>query len=335
MFPGKIKTEIERSPLIRNILGVNVYGLAWDKFTRTVFEKIARRINSEVSRKAIESPYLIRDFILFGENEFHNILFKYDLDDIDGFIEHLKGTQNQKPYIWISGKTLQLYWNGGNAKDKKLNVLLTFLGVPIQDWDEWKNSKASRPGIPGPEIKNGVTNALRLLQKHFVGHYYRYYQKSDGSPILIKTPFIIKEDDIDIVAVETKTLGHEYKSSSMVIRNGALYVECENVDWDEKESYIFNIGFETNPQVITGVSNTLNRKGQAIAIRNILVKQDLPYDYSAAKGVEIPFSRVLDPSTEEARIIGYFKGGNNIISTAPCNTLDELMPLQSGGFVNI
>jgi hypothetical protein len=50
--------------------------------------------------------------------------------------------------------------------------------------------------------------------------------------------------------VEMKTIGHEYRSIQIAVRDGALYIDCENLDWNEKESFIFNIGFETNPQVL-------------------------------------------------------------------------------------
>ncbi|ELR68861.1 hypothetical protein C900_05687 [Fulvivirga imtechensis AK7] len=329
MIPKKIRTEIENSSVITNIIGIKSTAHDWQNFTRTTFERIARRINQEVTRKVIDAPFLVKDFLLFGEHEFDNILFKYKLKNIEDFIEHLKGMNHQKPYSWISGKTLQGYWNGGDAKDKKLNVLLTFLGVNLQDWDDWKNHREESVNPATNASSNKLNDTLWLLRKHFVGHYYRYYQKTDNSPVLIKTPFIIREDPKDIVVVETKTMGHQYKSAYMIIRNGALYIECENMDWNEKESYIFNIGFETNAQVMIGVSNTLNRKGQAIAIKNVLVKQNQPFDYHTMSGVEVPFEHRFDPSSEEARVVSFFKNGSNIITTPYCYTLEELSSLAS------
>ncbi len=318
MISGKIKAEIERSAVITSIAGVKG-GAGWGSFTRTIFERIARRINQEVTKKAIESPDLVRDFLLIGEQEFAKMLFTYKLSGMDDFLAHLSKTSTQKPYRWISGKTLQSYWNNGSAKDKKLNVLLTFLGVNLSDWDNWKLPQAEQPVMSPPD------NTLRLLQRHFIGCYYRYYQKTDSSNVLIKTPFVIREDRNDLVVVETKTLGHQYKSTAMTIRNGALYIECENLNWDEKESFIFNVGFEPNPEVLTGVSNTLNRRGQAIAIKNVLVKQSHPFDYATEAGVEISFHQHFDAGSEEACVVPFFRNSpRNIICTPYCYTLGEL-----------
>ncbi|UII23586.1 hypothetical protein [Fulvivirga ligni] len=327
MIPSRIKSEIENSPSLLQVTGVPAKGLDWKNCTRTVFERIARRINQEVTQQVIRNTYLVKDFLLFGENEFDNIKFRYKLSSMDDFVDLLKSMNQQRPYNWISGKTLQCYWNYSNAKDKKLNVLLSFLGIHSNDWDSWKTSSNGKPTWHNEKNNNGT---LYLLRKHFVGHYFRYYQKSDRSPVLIKTPFIIKEHSEEIVMVETKTLGHRYKSTYMVIRDGALYIECENLDWNEKENYIFNLGFETNPEVISGVSNTLNRKGHAIAIKNLLLKQRVPYNYDQYEGVEIPFDQALDEASEDFHILNFFRSSSdNIITTNYIHSLEELNRLAS------
>lgn len=326
MIPNRIKTNIESSPHFLEVNGISSDSKDWKHFTRTTFEKIARKINQKVSQLVIESPFLVQDFLLFGENEFENICFKHKIANPDDFIGVLKSMNHQRPYNWISGKTLQGYWNNSNAKDKKLNVLLTFLEVDLEEWDQWKNDTLTVETKQESNSKAQYNSTLLLLRKHFVGHYYRYYQKTDKSPVLIKTPFVIKAHEEEIVSVNTKTLGHRYKSSYMIIRDGALYIECENLDWNEKESFIFNIGFETNPQIITGVSNTLNRRGQAIAIKNVLVKASFPYDYHQAEGIEIPYDgHPLDPDGVDSKILHFFKrNSDNVITTNFCYSLDEL-----------
>jgi hypothetical protein len=336
MVSRRIKLEIENAPSIKMITGVNGVSGEWNQFTRTIFERIARKINQVVTRKVLETPLLVKDFLLLGQDEFENIRFKYHLRTVDDFIDFLSQLSHPKPYNWISGKTLQAYWNNGNAKDKKLNVLLTFIGVEISEWDEWKmvkdtpQLKTSGPG----KYSDNVNGTLKLIKKHFTGHYYRYFQKSDGSQVIIKAPFVIREDPHDIVAIDTKTGGHRYKSSYMIIRDGALYIECENIDWNEKETYIFNVGFEINPQLITGVSNTLNRKGQAIAIKNVLVKQEEPFNYKNSAAVELPLSGSYAPDSEEAQLVSFFRhSSDNIISTIHCHSLSELHSLWKGGLV--
>ncbi|MBL3657998.1 hypothetical protein [Fulvivirga sediminis] len=297
----------------------------WKGMTRTVFERIARKINQEITKNIISKPSLIKEYLLFGENEFESIKFKYKIKTMDEFIHFLKMTNQQKPYIWISGKTLQGYWNNGNAKDRKLNALLSFLNISINDWDYWKSTEEESSEATKLYHDKNNNGTRFLLRKHFVGHYFRYYQKSDQSRVLIKTPFVIKEDAKHIVTIETKTIGHQYESSNMVIRDGALYIECENLEWNEKENYIFNIGFETNPKIISGVSNTLDRKGHAIAIKNLLVKQETPYDYYKCEGMEIPFDQPLNLSEEDTLVLNFIKQrSNNIITTSYIHSLEEL-----------
>ncbi|MCG8317969.1 MAG: hypothetical protein MI921_00585 [Cytophagales bacterium] len=335
MISPKIKLEIEKSPLLQKVVDAGRYDNDWSKFTRTFFERIARKINTEVTKRVVASPYLVKEYLLFGEDEFENIVFKHKLSGMDDFIGYLQNFNVQKPYLWISGKTLQAYWNNGNAKDKKLNVLLTFLDVELSQWDNWKNFK-----INGKEDQKGANHndrhALQLLKKYYKGNYYRYYQKTDGSQILIKAPFIIREDSKEVVVIETKTVGHRYKNSTIAIRDGALYVDCENLDWNEKESYIFNIGFETNPELIFGVSNTLDKRGRALAIKNILVKNPLKYDFSQIQAIEIPFNQHFEKPCADSMLLDFFrKSQDNLIKTQRFFSFNDLSSITDNQVMHL
>ncbi len=338
MISPRIRYAIEQSPILKSVVGITPPD-GWNNQTRTFFERVAKGINQVVTEKVINYPVLVTDQLLFGGDEMESILARYRLYEIDDFITHLKNMHYQNPHKWISGKTLQAYWNNGNAKNRKLNVLLTFLGIDFHDWHEWKfipetNQNGSNEltyGYPNSSTNKLENGSLRVIKKYYTGSYYRYFQKPGNSQTLIKAPFIVKEDKEHVVVIETKTIGHSYKSTYMAIRDGALYLDCENMDWNEKETYIFNIGFEINPKVITGVSNTLNRKAQAIAIKNVLVKQDGCIDYENTDGIEICYDAPLPPESEEAQIISFFKrSGNNIISTFNGNTLEELNNFHLG-----
>ncbi|NJN27058.1 MAG: hypothetical protein HC819_14315 [Cyclobacteriaceae bacterium] len=193
MISRRIKLEIENSPVIKNITGVNGINGDWGNFTRTVFERIARKINQVTTQKVMEMPYLVKDFLLLGQDEFENIKFKYQLNNTDDFIEHLKNINNQKPYNWISGKTLQGYWNNSNAKDKKLNVLLAFLGVGMHEWDEWK---AMKPG-PGDQTRSlgyskfsdNETGTLKLLKNILPGFITDIIKNPTADPSSSKRPW--------------------------------------------------------------------------------------------------------------------------------------------------
>ena len=320
MIPSKIKYAIENSALT-DMVDRQRYGTDWTKYTRTVFDQFARKINAKVTRQVIDHPYLVSHLLLVGKEEMENVLFKHRLNSMDDFITHLKGLNDYNPHHWISGKTLYLYWQNGNAKDKKLNVLLTFLEIEMGRWDDWKKSDAPDQA----SLKSKLKGKEGLLKNHYQGCYFRYYQKTDGSHVLVKAPFQIKEDPNQGIIGITKTVGHYYKSSSVAIRDGALYIECENINWNEKESHVFNVGFETNPQLLIGVSTTLSRRGHALGIKNVLVRQAKPYDYDKTDAEEIPFDTVFEEPCEESQMVDFFKrSAHNLITTSLVHSFHEL-----------
>jgi len=329
MIPLKIRKALEKSDLlISQIQGKD--DASWNDFTRTTFNRIARIINDKVTHEVIDKPFLVDDMLLFGDDEFQNILFRNNFSSTADFLQMLQSLNPQRPYSWISGKTLQSYWHGSNAKEKKLHVLLTFLEVDVTDWDKWKQFE---PKELNASIKS-ENSSLRVIAENFAGCYYRYYQKTDKSKMLIKTPFIITGNATEGVNIYTKTIGHKYKSNYTTIRDGAWYVECENVDWNEKESFIFNVGFQINPKVIMGVSNTLDRAGNATAIKNILVKQESAFDYDQVNGLEMPFDALEGLSDEEQHLVNYFSHSNdNIIQSSNCSNLKDL-PVDADGALN-
>lgn len=325
MVSKRIREAIENHEVIGAVINVTRYGTDWTEYPRTVFEVIARRINQDVTSKAIADPRLIADTLIVGQDELDTLFFKNNFHELDEFISELKSLNTYRPYHWISGKTLHSYWNGGNAKDKKLNVLLTFLGIPVQEWEEWKNADLREISYETPSDQS-----LNVLRKYFTGCYFRYYQKTDGSAAVIKTPFVIRTSFNGVPVVETKTIGHEYRSIHIAVRDGALYIDCENLDWNEKESFIFNIGFETNPKVLLGVSNTVSRRKEALAIKNVLVRQPEPFDYRTVEGVELPFEGYRAESEEEACVLEFFRSSDdNLITTRYSYSLQELLMAKS------
>ncbi len=331
MLPQRIKYELENSLLLQPaIIDVKDYS-DWGKFTRTVFMKIAKAINKKVTEDVINLPLLIEENLLIGANELDRILNLHKLSSIDDFLTYLKEIPKYRTYNWISGKTLQSYWQGANAKDKKINVLLTFLEVSLNEWDQWKIA-SSPPVITKPKQDSFLKvdeQTNYLLKKYYLGHYFRYYQKADNSPCVIKTPFLLKEDKSGQVIAESKTVGHWYKSSSIQISGGALYIDLKNIDWEEREHHIFNIGIATSPKVLIGVSNSLNIRKQAIAKRNVLIRQKHPFDYETVKDIELPYVNNFDANSDDAIATNFFKQRkNNLIITSLYYNMDELQTLN-------
>ncbi len=332
MLPARLKYEIEKSNLILPIINEQKNGGDWSKFTRTTFMKIAKQINKKVSLDVINAPNLIEDNLLIGINELDRIFTLHALTSIQNFIKYLQEIPKYRTYNWISGKTLQSYWQGANAKDKKVNVLLTFLGVNHTEWDEWKSSSNSIINKKQTKETGNIPfdkQTNYLLKKYYLGYYFRYYQKADGSNCVIKTPFILKEDENGQVIAESKTVGHRYKSFSIQISDGALYIDFKNIDWDEREHHIFNIGIATSPKVLIGVSNSLNIRKQAIAKRNVIIRQNHPYNFEKTGDIEIPYSKVFESKTDDSIVVDFFKKRkNNLIITSLYYSMDELQSLN-------
>jgi hypothetical protein len=334
----KIFNAIENDKRIKMILENRTNIKEWRMFTRTQFNIIAREINKKVSEKVAEDPVYISDFLLLGKDKVENLAFEYNLKYPAEMIDYLDLSSSGKPFNWISGKTLERYWTDESVKPKdlKLNVLLTYLEVPIKDWDEWKyysspnifkSAVAHKPQITeendliiSPKDKIFFKN----IRRYYLGSYYLYYIKTDNKRI-VKTPFIIKEEGNKIV-VESTSEGHRYKST--VIKNmlKSLYVVNTNLDWEqEEEVYLFNIGLETNPEVIFGVSITLTSKsGIPVAIKNVLIRQSSDVTYLEDESeTEINFNSE-NINEEEQVIVEYFKKvSSQILFAEYCCTFEE------------
>ena len=326
MLPTRIKEGLEQSKIIRDYLSSLGIENNWDKFNRTVFDGIARRINRAVTAKVIGDPKLVHNYMVLGEDQLQSLLFERKLNDAEALIKSFEN--NSRLFNWVSGKTLHSYWNHGKPKDRKLNVLLAFLGVKISEWDEWRNVTDTSTYLKGSSGKNQSrkNNNQELIRKYFLGSYYLYYQKSDNSAALVKAPFTIAVDSHGNIFSETVTEGHLYRSNLIELRDGILYIHCENLVFDEKENHIFNVGNETNPEVLFGISNTISVKSKmAIGIRNVLVRQKKNFSKETFTEKEILFDQKLKDDSEEAIVLNYFlKQRPNLIISDHCCTLEVL-----------
>ena len=319
MIPQKIKDAIESSPELNEQLVSAGMGLDWKKFNRTAFEFLARRINRKVTQQAIAQPSLVSEKLIIGKDQLLQLVPEKNLSTDDGVSQTL--AKQKRPFTWISGKTLHSYWNQGKAKETKLNVLLAYLQVEVMDWDEWKNPSSNTVLINNKVKPSRKSGQQELIKNYFLGSYYLYYQKSDSSRNLVKAPFVIGVDERGQVLVQTITEGHPYRSSLVELRDGILYIHCENQVFDEKENHIFNVGNETNPEVLFGVSNTISVKMKmAIGIRNVLVKQKTPFKDSTFMEKEVAFDSGQENLEHEERVVlKYFLGQSvNLINTQHC-----------------
>lgn len=233
-------------------------------------------------------------------------------------------------YNWISGKTLQSYWNGGEAKYIKINSLLVFLQVPFDEWDNWQKVQELGRGnsIRLSSVNNGFSrSSMVIIKNYYLGNYFLYYPKTDGSSNIIKTPFILKEHENGQIIVRSVSEGHRYSGKVIGIRDGCLYINCQNLDFEEMEQYVFNIGLETKPEVLFGVSTTVSvRNRRPVALKNILVKQTKDdKNFDNIHEIEIALDKIFDTETEEAIIVNYFKNSvHNIITTNSCRKLEDV-----------
>jgi len=196
MIPVRIKAGVQQDAELIEYLDRSGYGRDWSLFTRVVFNGIARRINRRVTEKVIQTPDLIGDRWLIGEDALRNLFFR--------------------------------------------NKWSTVQGRPV---------------------------------------------------------------------VETVTEGQYYRSSKVELRDGILYIECENLEFNEKENHVFYVGNDTRPEVIFGISSTISvKKKLPIGIRNVLVRQASAPEGKMAGEREMPFSAAMGRlSEEEAAVVSYFQ----------------------------
>jgi hypothetical protein len=321
----KIKKALEHHPDIQAALKGTSKDPLWNNFTRTQFNLIARVINKKVSREALNNTDLLDMHLIIGKQQLEKQMDQLGCAHIHEFGKHLQELREYQVFNWISGKTLQSYWAGGSAKYVKLNVLLVFLQIPYSNWMAWQQNEADYVETQKPHSFG--RSSLALIKSYYLGNYFLYYQKTDGSKNIIKTPFILKENESGQVVVKSVSEGHRYSGKVMGIRDGCLYINCQNLDFDEMEQYVFNIGLETKPEVLFGVSNTISVKNRrAVALKNILVKQaGSDPAFTQIPEIEIPFTQTYGHKSEEALVVNYLRNaGNNIIITPSCCNLYEL-----------
>lgn len=325
VISSKIKSALEATPLLVDVLSDHGIEPNWKKFNRTTFELIAHAINKTVSGKISAAPFLVTERMILGEDQLQNFLFEKHLKDEEALVHFIAAMK--RPFHWVSGKTLHSYWNGGKAKATKLNVLLVFLGVDLAEWDTWRSPKLGFPAAATQKV--GRKSAKNdVLLHYFLGDYYLYYQKSDGSDHLIKAPFTIEKDLHDQITVQTITEGHLYKSSLVELREGILYIHLENQFFNDKENHIFNVGNETNPEVIFGISNTITVKSKlAIGLRNVLIKQKKGFTFPAFEEKELPLSHSEKLETEENLVLHFFR--KQKVNQLNSHTTCSLAVLQS------
>jgi len=253
------------------------------------------------------------------------------------FIEFMETSGKCKVFNWISGKTLHSYWKGGEAKYIKINALLVYLQIPIAQWSKWQRDVERPESVFDESLSKFAVNgagcnqsSMSVIKSKYVGNYYLYYQKTDGTSNIVKTPFVLKENDNGQVYVKYVSEGHRYYGKVMGIKDGCLYITCQNLDFEEMEQYIFTIGPEAKYQVLFGVSTTVRvKKKQAVALKNIIVKQPDDPNFECIPETEISFSREYDDLNEEALVVNYLKRReNNIITTSLSCSLDEMRNAQ-------
>jgi hypothetical protein len=336
----KLKTAIEQHPDITAALKNKNRGTSWDSFTRTQFNLVAKVINKQISKEVLVNPDLVEMSLIIGRHNLETHLRALRSNHIYDFIKYLSGLGEYRVFNWISGKTLQSYWSGGDAKYVKINALTVFLQVPFSEWDEWQKEPDRRMDLYNnnlpriPVSGSGFSrNSMAIVKSYYLGNYFLYYPKTDGSAHVIKTPFVLKELDNGQVIVRSVSEGHRYSGKVTGIRDGCLYINCQNLDFEEMEQYVFNIGLETKPQVLFGVSTTVSvRNRRPVALKNILVKQtEEDKNFESIPETEIAFDKPFAADTEEAIIVGYFKGtGNHIITTNSCRRLEDVKKLVGG-----
>lgn len=325
MITTKVLNAIEAAEDINLLLSKRTAKSDWKTFTRTIFNLIAKHINQKVTKEVIQNPYLLNEHLLFGEHKFEILLSELKLDNNFELLEYIKDKEPGKPFNWVSGKTLQSYWSGGNPKELKINVLLVFLGIPITEWDDWKHGDLSTGTFKNdieskksPDSYFNFNNSktvkghfLKCISNYYLGSYYLYYLKSDNQRKVVKAPYIIYEDEEGEIIFKTTNEGQRYVSYPAQKMANALCFMGKNLDWEEiNEMHLINIGMETNPEVLFGVSITMSKYGGfPMALKNILIHQSKDIHFlDDVKEKEFYIDHPAE-NEQDALVLNYFKKG--------------------------
>jgi len=197
----KLKTAIEEHPDIIGALKNKNRDNSWDGFTRTQFNLVAKVMNRQISKEVLVNPDLVEMNLIIGRQNIEKHLRALRSNHIYDFIKYLSALGEYRVFNWVSGKTLQSYWNGGDAKYVKVNALAVFLQIPFAEWDDWQKAPDQRGDMynNSPRLSypgNGFSrSSLAIVKSYYLGNYFLYYPKTDGSRNVIKTPFILKQVD--------------------------------------------------------------------------------------------------------------------------------------------
>jgi len=104
-----IFSAIENDDRICGLLNQRTNIKGWQNFTRTHFNFIAKEINRNVSMEVLENSMLLLDFLLIGKDKVEKLKFDFNVDRLEEVIDHLDLTSANRPFNWISGKTLERY----------------------------------------------------------------------------------------------------------------------------------------------------------------------------------------------------------------------------------
>ena len=124
-----MKKALEGDPAIVAALKGKSKEINWSRFTRTQFNLVARVINKQVSREVMVNTDLAEMHLIIGKQQLEKQLYSKHFQQVYDFTRWLGNLREYQIFNWISGKTLQSYWNGGEAKYIKINVLLVFLRI--------------------------------------------------------------------------------------------------------------------------------------------------------------------------------------------------------------
>ena len=326
MLSHRIKSAIETHSEIKYYLQKKYGNIAWADFTRTQYSFIAERINRKVTDIVKNNISYIKDRLIMGDDMFYSVCHELHIKTEEQFIDYLQQQTTTKPFSWISGKALESYWKQSKPKEVKKNTLLVFLEIPISEWDEWKYAPQPQSIISNKEENTTVLKETQVFLQHYIGSYFLYCPKTDNSGKILKCPFVIKAHQGEIIA-ETITEGHRYLSSPITRQEGHIQIICKNLDWNETETHLLNIGLKTKPEIIFGVSVTLSvNMGTPVALKNILVYQSPEIDF--LEHIEEKELNAADPdnSAFDKAAIAYFeKSDCTIIMSEYSQKFDEFI----------
>lgn len=164
-----------------------------------------------------------------------------------------------------------------------------------------------------------ATKELEIIEKFYTGSYYLYGPAPESQGVILKTPCSISSSPEGELAFELWGRTYHFRSASMQLRKNLLYIEIENIWFDDRGMFVLSLPSSLYPEKISGIAVFIDANNRPVGQRILLIKQQQNFEAD-----HIPPSDQLRDNQEnnlnsdDIWILDYFRQNNhNLMQHTP------------------